>query len=448
MGVYAEYKQKLVSPQRAVEVVCPGHWLDYGFCAGHPVALDKALAARMSNDPALTDLNFRGGVALWQPEVTKLPDAERRITWNSWHCSSIERQLMGRGFVFYAPIRFSETPRYYRENIGHVDVAMFQVAPMDEKGFFSFGVSATHLTALCECAGTVIVEVNRNMPSCRGKQAGIHISGVDFIVEGGDPAMGQMAAVVPSETDQAVAQLIVPHIPNGACIQLGIGGMPNAVGSLIARSDLRDLGVHTEIYVDSFMEMGLAGKLNGAKKSLHRGREVFSFAAGTQKLYDYIDANPAFFAAPVDYVNDVRVVSALDNMISINNVIEVDLFGQAASESYGTRHISGAGGQLDFVLGSYLSKGGKSFLCCSSTVTEKDGTLKSRITPTITPGGIVTSTRANVQYVVTEFGMVNLKGLSTWQRAEALISIAHPMFRQELTEQAQALGIWRGSHKR
>ncbi|MBQ5599567.1 MAG: butyryl-CoA:acetate CoA-transferase, partial [Lachnospiraceae bacterium] len=268
------------------------------------------------------------------------------------------------------------------------------------------------------------------------------------IVEGENPPVAEMGAGKISEIDEAVAKLIVPEIPDKACLQLGIGGMPNAVGSLIAQSDLKDLGVHTEMYVDAFVDISNAGKITGLHKAHNKGRQVYTFAAGTKKLYDFIDGNPEMMAAPVDYVNDIRVISQLDNFMSINNAVEVDLFGQVASETAGTRHISGAGGQLDFVLGAYLSKGGKSFICCSSTVQNKDGSLKSRIKPFVTPGGIVTCTRANTQYVVTEYGIVNLKGTSTWQRAEKLISIAHPDFRDELIAEAEKMNIWCPSNKR
>ncbi len=237
------------------------------------------------------------------------------------------------------------------------------------------------------------------------------------------------------------------EIPNGACLQLGIGGMPNAVGSLIAQSDLKDLGVHTEMYVDAFVDIAAAGKINGLKKNIDRGRQVFAFGAGTKKLYDYIDRNPAVMCAPVDYTNDARVIAQLDNFMSINNAVEVDLFGQVSSETAGVKHISGAGGQQDFVLGAYLSKGGKSFICCSSTTKDKNGALKSRIVPTLTNGSVVTDTRVNAHYLVTEYGKINLKGLSSWQRAEGIISIAHPDFKDELIKQADAMKIWRRSNK-
>ncbi len=247
--------------------------------------------------------------------------------------------------------------------------------------------------------------------------------------------------------DRAVAELIVPEIPNGACLQLGIGGMPNTIGAMIAQSDLKDLGVHTEMYVDAFVDIAKAGKITGARKNLDKGRQVYAFAAGTQKLYDYIDHNPEVLGAPVDYTNDVRVIAQLDNFISINNAIDLDLFGQVNAESAGIKHISGTGGQLDFVMGAYLSKGGKSFICMSSTVTGKDGSLKTRIVPTLTTGTITTDPRSTVQYLVTEYGMVNLKGITTWERAEKIISIAHPDFREQLIQDAEKMGIWRKSNR-
>jgi len=271
---------------------------------------------------------------------------------------------------------------------------------------------------------------------------------VTYVVEGENPPMWSLGSGALTEVDQAVAELILPEIPDGACLQLGIGGMPNAVGRAIADSDLKDLGVHTEMYVDAFVDMAMAGKITGARKNLDQGRATYAFAAGTQKLYDYLHNNPACMNAPVDYVNDARVIAQLDNFISINNAVDLDLFGQVNAESAGTKHISGAGGQLDFVLGAYLSKGGKSFICCSSTVTAKDGTVSSRIRPTLQEGSIVTDTRANIHYLVTEYGMVNLKGVSTWEKAEKIISVCHPDFREELIAQAEKLRIWRRSNKR
>ena len=441
------YQEKLVSAEKAASVIKSGDWVDYGWTTATPVAVDKAIAKRL---PELTDVNFRGGILMWVPEIFKIENPAEHMTWNSWHMGGIERKAIAQGFSYYAPIRYSELPRYYRESQNKPDVAVFQVSPMDEHGFFNFGPNASHMAAVCETSKVVIVEVNENMPVCfGGTEEGVHISHVDMIVKGDNPAIAEMGgAAAASDVDEAVAKLILEEIPDGACLQLGIGGMPNAVGALIAKSDLKDLGVHTEMYVDAFVDIANAGKITGARKNIDKGRQVYAFGAGTKKLYDYLNKNPECMSAPVDYTNDVRTISALDNFMSINNAVDLDLFGQVNAESAGIKHISGAGGQLDFVLGAYLSKGGKSFICCSSTFKKKDGTLESRIVPTLAPGSIVTDTRANIHYLVTEYGKVNLKGLSTWQKTEAIISVAHPQFRDQLIAEAEKMHIWRASNKR
>ena len=440
------YKSKLVTAKEAAEVVKSGNWVDYGWTVTTPVDFDKELAKRL---PELHDVNFRGGILMWEPEIFKIEDPAAHMTWNSWHMSGIERKAVAKGFSFYSPIRYSELPRYYRDLENPVDIAVMQVAPMDEHGYFNFGPSASHLGAACERAKTIIVEVNKNMPRCLGGfENGIHISKVDMVVEGDNPPIGEMGGgAAATDVDQAVAKLIVEEIPDGACLQLGIGGMPNAVGTMIAESDLKDLGVHTEMYVDAFVDIAKAGKITGAKKNIDRYRQTYAFGAGTKKMYDYLNDNPECMSAPVDYTNDIRSISALDNFISINNTVDIDLYGQVNAESAGIRNISGAGGQLDFVLGAYLSKGGKSFICCSSTFTNKQGEKVSRIRPTLANGSIVTDTRANIHYFVTEYGKVNLKGLSTWQKAEAIISVAHPDFRDELIKEAESMHIWRRSNK-
>ena len=446
MDFQAEYKRKLTTAAEAVKVVKSGDWVDYGWCTGTPDALDKALAARTDE---LRDVKVRGGIIMKLPAIFEREDAGEHFCWNSWHMGGIERKLIARGCSYYSPIRYSELPRYYREHIEPNDVLMIVTTPMDNHGYFNFGPNASHLMAAVEKSKHIIVEVNENMPRCLGGfEEGIHISKVDAIVEGENPAILEMGGGgAPTDVDKAVAKLIVEEIPNGACLQLGIGGMPNTVGAMIAESDLKDLGVHTEMYVDAFVDIAKAGKITGAKKNIDRFRQTYAFGAGTKKMYDYMDENPELMSAPVDYTNDIRSISALDNFISINNAVDVDLFGQINAESAGTKHISGAGGQLDFVLGAYLSNGGKSFVCLSSTFTTKDGTVKSRIRPTLAEGSIVTDTRANTHYLVTEYGKVCLKGLSAWERAEKIIGIAHPDFRDELIAEAEKMHIWRRSNK-
>jgi butyryl-CoA:acetate CoA-transferase len=366
-----EYKKKLITAEKAASLVKSGDWIDYGWCVGHVYDIDKAIAARAEE---LTDVKARGGVTMRMPAIMTVPNVKEHFTWDSWHWSGVDRKIaeqMGSGF--YGPIRYSELPRYYRENVEPIDVAMCQVAPMDKHGFFNFGPQASHQYATFENSKIIIVEVNQNMPRCLGGyEEAIHVSQVDYIVEGSNPLMPQLGSLPPNEVDLAVAKLIVEEIPNGACLQLGIGGMPNAVGMGIAQSDLKDLGVHTEMYVDAFVDIANAGKITGAKKSIDRFRQSFAFGAGTDKLYQYIDDNPAVASFPVNYTNDPYTVGRLDNFMSINNAVEIDLFGQVCAESSGTRHISGTGGQLDFVMGAYLSKGGKSFICMSSTFENRE----------------------------------------------------------------------------
>ena len=440
------YQSKLTTAEEAVKVIKSGDWVDYGFCNTHPHVLDEALARRA---PELEDVKVRGGIALWKPAIFDIEEPAKHIIYNSHHTGGFERKHIDTGACFYEPMRYSELPRYYYDHINPPDVALIQAGPMDKHGYFNFGVSASHMKAICDTAKILIVEVNQNMPRCLGGFGeSVHITDVDMIVEGRNDPMGQMLSAPPTEIDKAVAKQVVERIPNGACLQLGIGGMPNAVGMLLCESDLKDMSVHTEMYVEAFVDLSLCGKISGANKSIDHGRQTYSFAAGSQRVYDFLDDNRMCMAAPVSYVNDIRTIASIDNFMSINNAVDIDLYGQVSSETSGIRHISGAGGQQDFVLGAYLSNGGKSFICLSSTFKKKDGTLASRIRPTLVEGSIVTDTRVNTMYVVTEYGCVNLKGLSSWERAEALISIAHPDFREELIQAAQKQKIWYHSNKR
>ena len=321
MSFKQEYQQKLCTAQEAVQVVRSGDWIDFGWCASAPETLDAALAERYEE---LYDVKARGAVLTWRPKMLSVPNTAEHFTWHSWHFSGLERKLMNEGIAWYIPLRYSELPRYYRENVEPIRAAMLQVAPMDDEGYFSFGLNSSHLQAVCEKAEVVIVEVNECQPHCFGTEASrIHISQVDHIVEAGRQPLRQLPAASATEVDRKIAQLVVEQIPNGACLQLGIGGMPNVVGSMIAESDLKDLGVHTEMYVDAFVDIARAGKITGIHKAVDKGLQVYAFGMGTQKLYDYLHENPECLSTSVDYTNDVRVMSQLDNFISINNAVDV-----------------------------------------------------------------------------------------------------------------------------
>ena len=275
----------------------------------------------------------------------------------------------------------------------------------------------------------------------------IHISDVDYVVEGHHEPFDNMIPIKPREIDCQIAEHIIPYIVDGANLQLGIGSIPNAVGKLIADSDIKDLGMHTELCTDAYLELHSSGKLTNKLKNIDRGKGVFGCAVGSTELYEWLDDNHGIAAYPLEYVNRPSVIAQLDNMVSINACVAVDLYGQVAAESSGSRQISGTGGQLDFLAGASASRGGKAFICMTSRYKEKDGTYHSRIKPQFN-GDIITSPRSQVYFIATEFGVINLEGKSTWERAEDLISIAHPDFRDALIKEAQERKIWRRSNKR
>lgn len=444
MNFAEEYKRKLRTPEEAVKLVKDGDWVDYSVGIGFPVLLDAALAKRKDE---LRDIKIRGSLAM-QPIQAVEQDRERRtFTYNSWHCSGYERKLCDEGLCNYIPMIFRNMASYYRRYLT-VNVAMISVAPMDSKGFFNFSMVNCTTRAILDAADLIILEVNEHMPHVYGGQEDcIHISEVDVVVEGEHKPLAQLPVPPATEIDEKIASLLLPHIPDGATIQLGIGGMPNSVGKLMAESDLKDLGMHTELLSDGFVDLYEAGKLTNSRKTLHRGKGVFGIALGSQRLYDWVGENQGLLSFPMDYVNQPSVMAQMENMISINNCIAIDLYGQVSSESAGTRHISGTGGQLDFSTGAYDAPGGKGFICMTSSYRDKAGNLKSRILPKFTQGDIITTPRTQAFYIVTEYGIVNLAGRSTWERAELLISLAHPDFRDELIAAADKQKIWRNSNK-
>lgn len=445
MAYLTEYKKKLVTPEDAVKIVKSGDWLDCGSFNAQVRALDTALAKRAEE---LEELKIWTCFALFQSKLDEIDPTGDRFTWNSWHFSGTDRKLVRDGKkIYYSPIKYNELPRYIRERIEPIDVAMLQVGPMDKHGYFNFGPQPSHSKAVCDRARVVIVEVNENQPRCLGGfEEAIHISEVDLIVENNSPLQSISPPSV-SEIDRKIAEQIIEEMSDGCCLQLGIGSIPNAVGMMIADSDLKDLGCHTEMLVDAFVSIYKAGKLNGKKKQIDPNKMVYTFAVGTQDLYDFLDDNPQCAAYPVDYSNDPFIASRNDNLISVNNALEIDLYGQCCAEASGFRQISGTGGQLDFVMAAWMSKGGKSFIAIPSVYYGENSEIKSRIVPTIAPGTIVTSTRSLIDYVVTEYGKFALKGMATWQRAEGLINIAHPEVRDDLIKAAEVQGIWRRTNK-
>lgn len=433
------YKKKRVSAAEAAKIVKSGDWVEYSATINCAHDFDKALAERVDE---LWDVNIRCDIGMYRHYTAEVDPTGDHFTWNSWHVAALDKGHIGKT-LYHIPQKLCENPKMTRNNSTPSNIAVIMVTPMDKHGYFNFGASAVANWAIMETAQTVILEVNENMPRCLGgNQECVHISQVDYVIEGENVPLLALPVAEPNDVEKKIAAHIIDRLYDGNCLQLGIGGIPNAVGKMVVQSDLKDLGVHSEMYAEAFMDMFLAGKITGARKRIDRYKQVYSFAFGSRNLYDFIDDNPGLCACSIDYVNHPSIISSIDDMVSINAGLEVDLFGQVCSESVGTRHISGTGGQLDFVEGAYKSNGGQSFICLPSTAQIK-GQIISRIKPTLTPGAIVTCPRTATHMVVTEYGVADMKGKSTWQRAKALIEIAHPDFRDELIAEAEKMKIWR-----
>ena len=454
------YKEKLCTADEAAKCVKSGDWVTYAFFNGKPVAFDTALSKRKDE---LRDVQVYGAVTIPPVPAILTNDPEgKAFTYGDFHFSLLTRlmKMQWPDRVSYAPLHFGETDwqtehlrgdlhDYDPDKTGiHLqDVHVMRVAPMDKNGFFNFGISNACMLGWCK-AWKVVVEVNKNMPiALGGTRESIHVSDVDFIIEGDNEPLFELPNIEATDVEKQIAGHVFKYLHDGCCIQLGIGGMPNTLGHMIAQSDLKNLGGHTEMLVDAFMEMYLSGNMNNSKKDIDRWKTVYTFALGSRKLYDWIDNNPAVAAYNVGYANNFDVIKSINDFVSINSAIEVDIMGQVNAESNGFQQISGNGGMLDFVLGSFWSKGGKSFICVPSTYTLPDGKMISRIVPYFKPGTAVTIPRQTVQFVATEYGCVNLKLCPMWMRTEKLISIAHPDFRDELIKAAHEQKIWTKSNK-
>ncbi len=421
-----------ISAAEAARFVQSGMWIDYCTSLCQPDVFDQALAARAAE---LADVKIRNCLSMRPRAVLEVdPDGEH-FHWFSLHFSGYDRRKHDAGRSGYLPVNLGEIPDYYRRFIPPVDIAIIKTCRMDENGFFNFSAANLWHRAVVECAKLVIVEVTDGNPYVFGVDNGVHVSEVDYIIEGDNRPAVELPNPPATEVDRAVGRLIANEIEDGACLQIGIGGMPNAVCRQLLESGARDLGVHTEMLTDGIADLYRAGKVTGERKTTYPGKIAFSFALGSKQLHDTMHRNPDLMCLPVDQTNLPHNIMLNERVVSINNTTQIDLQGQVASESDGHRHLSGTGGQLQFVRGAYASNGGKSFICLSSTY-DKRGQRKSRIVLELTPGNIVTTPRSDVMYVVTEFGMVNLKGKTVAERAKAMISIAHPDFREGLERQA------------
>ena len=435
-----EYESKFKSAGEAVSVVKDGDSVAYGEFVMASMLLDAAFAARV---PQLHDIILRSTTCPFPPKAVLADPKLEHVMYNDWHFSPASRKLCDAGLCRYVPMNYHAGPETIRRGlIDRIDVAMLMVSPPDEEGYVSLGTSSSITPTYIWSARYIIAEVNESVPrTFCDEESRVHVSQIDCFVQGPNRPLIEVPTPPPNEVDEKIAGLVVSLISDGACIQLGIGSMPNAVGGLIAQSGLKDLGVHTEMLCDAYVAMAEAGCITGKYKTTDPGKIVYTFAMGTKKLYDFLDGNPDCLLAPVDYTNDPYIISKNDNMVCLNNAIEVDLYGQVASETSGPRQISGTGGQLDFIQAAARSKGGKGLICLSSTYTERDGTVHSRILPHLGPCQIVTVPRSFNQFVITEYGIADLRAKTTWERAEALISVAHPDFREELIRQAEAQGL-------
>ena len=426
-----------VTAEAAAALVRPGDWVEYGTSFNQPDVFDRALAARRDE---VERVAIRNCLTVRPRAVLEQDPEGRAFHAFNWHFSGYDRRLHDAGRVTYIPCNLGEIPHYYRRNIERVDIAVLKATPPDAEGFVCIGPNSLWTRAIIERAKVLVIETSTQVPRAIGTDNRIHLDEVDFLIEGEDGPSPELPPGQASEVDRAVARHIANRIGDGACLQIGIGGMPNAVCALLLEAGLKDLGVHTEMMNDGLAALYRSGLVKGAGKTVEPGRLTYTFALGTRILYDTIADNPDFLCLPVDITNDPAVIARNEKVVAINNTTQVDLQGQAASESDGHRHISGTGGQLQFVRGAYASKGGKSFICLASTY-ERKGMRKSRIVLEHTPGNIVTTPRSDMMYLVTEYGCVNLKGLSVAERARAVIGLAHPDFREELSREARAKGL-------
>ncbi|MCL2226719.1 MAG: 4-hydroxybutyrate CoA-transferase [Oscillospiraceae bacterium] len=416
------YKERLTTAEKAVGLIKSGNRVVIGLGAGEATALVDAM---VKNHKAYRDVEIAQMLPLGKTEHSD-PGMEPHFCYNSLFVSGKSRKTVSDGHGDYTPCYFSKIPLLWHEDLP-VDVAMLQVSPPDEHGFCSLGVSVDYSKSAAEHTKLLIAQVNKHMPRTLGDSF-LHVSQMDCIVEHDQPLLYLPAANI-GEVEKAIGGHCASLVRDGDCLQLGIGAIPDAV--LLFLKERKDLGIHTEMFSDGVVELVNAGVINNSKKNFNHGKMLASFLMGTQKLYDFVHNNPMVSMHPTDYTNDPYLAGQNDNLVSINSCVQVDLLGQVSSETVGMTQISGVGGQVDFVRAAAISKGGRSIIAMPSTA--KEGSI-SKIVPILDEGAVVTTNRNDVQYIVTEHGVANLRNRTNRDRARMLIDIAHPKFREQLKE--------------
>jgi itaconate CoA-transferase len=430
MNMYAaEYKKKLTTPEKAVKRIKNGDTLVHGSTISEPPALLEAIANR-AREGSLKNIKVYSSLPMEYAAKTVLsPDLSDCIQAFSFFVTAADRARVKVGLSYYVPNYIHQIPRLCRDFMD-IDVVVTTVSPMDNAGYFTFGAVNDYTSIAARNCRTLIVEVNENMPRVFGDSL-LHISEVAAVVENHVPLL-EMPTPEPKPEDEVIAKYIAEMVPDGATIELGLGGIPNAIAHLLEGH--KDLGIHTGVFVPAMVDLIERGVITGRRKTLHPRKHVFMVAQGTKRMYDFINDNPSMDSYPASYTEEPSVIARNNNMISINTIIEVDLTGQCNAEYMAGSQFSGTGGQLDFVRGAFNSEGGKSIQAFYSTA--RNGKV-SRIVPRFAPGTVVTIPRMDTHYLATEYGVVNLKGKSTRDRALAVISIAHPRFRDELLREAE-----------
>lgn len=426
------YQAKRKSPEEVAMYVKSGDVCACPTGLEEPTAICEAVAARAMRGE-LTGVVHHATLSVKGGPFMK-PELKGKYDYVSWFTGGPGRKGIQEGIHTYIPNNYSTIPGLWRDVQPRLDVFYAEVSPMDKHGYFSCPMAGAEVVAMREKASIILLYVNDQMPRVMGDCL-IHISQVTALCESSRPLLVLNNPPL-SDDDKKIGQMIADEVCDGATLQLGIGGIPNAVGVLL--KDKKDLGLHTEMFTDSMVDLLECGAVTNMKKPIHVGKTVATLAWGSKKMYDFMDDNPAFEMYPVSYINNPAVIAQHDNFVSVNSCVEVDLFGQICSESIGTKHYSGSGGQLDFVRGANMSKGGKGFIAMLSTT--KGGTI-SKIKPILTPGSIVTTPRNEVDFLVTENGIVRLKGQTASQRAKMIISLAAPQFREELEYEAKKMNL-------